>query len=27
MEVLNQLIISRELNYISEKDYILVRKS
>jgi len=26
MEVLNQLIISRELNYISEKDYILVRK-
>lgn len=26
MEVLNQLIISRELNYISEKDYILFRK-
>ncbi|MDX8552658.1 four helix bundle protein [Tenacibaculum sp. 1B UA] len=26
MEVLNQLIISRELNYVSEKDYILVRK-
>ncbi|WP_417800676.1 four helix bundle protein [Tenacibaculum sp.] len=26
MEVLNQIIISRELNYISEKDYILVRK-
>ncbi|WP_417785246.1 four helix bundle protein [Tenacibaculum sp.] len=27
MEVLNQLIISRELSYISEKDYILVKKS
>lgn len=26
MEVLNQLIISKELNYVSEKDYILVRK-
>lgn len=26
MEVLNQLIISKELNYISENDYILVRK-
>ena len=26
MEVLNQLIISRELNYISEKNYTLVRQ-
>lgn len=26
MEVLNQLIISKELNYISENDYILVRQ-
>lgn len=26
MEVLNQIIISRELNFISEKDYILVRE-
>ncbi|APG64747.1 four helix bundle protein [Tenacibaculum todarodis] len=26
MEVLNQLIISKELNFISEKDYILVRE-
>ncbi|WP_248723152.1 four helix bundle protein [Seonamhaeicola sp. ML3] len=25
MEVLNQIIISKELGYISEKDYILVR--
>tara|TARA_R110002049_G_scaffold265985_1_gene442102 strand:+ start:4336 stop:4464 length:129 start_codon:yes stop_codon:yes gene_type:complete len=25
MEVLNQLIISKELNFISENDYILVR--
>ena len=26
MEVLNQIIISKELNFISEKDYILVRE-
>ncbi len=26
MEVLNQLIISKELNFLSEKDYILVRE-
>lgn len=26
MEVLNQLIISKELNYISENDYIFVRR-
>lgn len=26
MEVLNQLIISKELNYISENDYIFVRQ-
>ena len=26
MEVLNQIIISRELNYISENDYIFVRE-
>ena len=25
MEILNQLIISVELNFVSEKDYILVR--
>lgn len=26
MEVLNQIIISKDLNYLSEKDYILVRQ-
>ncbi|WKD86434.1 hypothetical protein KCTC32516_01809 [Polaribacter huanghezhanensis] len=26
MEVLNQIIISKELNFVSEKDYILVRE-